>query len=84
MNESFLRSSSRGDIEGIFRDSYGRVLIQFGKKVVVDSTVQAELLVLRESILVAAVSRLSSSHSIVFKLDFQLVVAWIVDPSLTM
>lgn len=45
------------DIWGNFRDSGGRVLIQFGKKVVVDSAVHAELLAFRDNILVAAASR---------------------------
>lgn len=38
----------------MFRDSEGNVLLQFGKEVQVESTVQAELLAFKEEILIVA------------------------------
>lgn len=78
MDESFLRGSSRGGIGGIFRNSGGRVLAQFGKEVTVDLVVHAEVLALREDLLAVVASWWTSSHSFVFESDSQSVLAWIV------
>lgn len=48
MDGSFLKSSSRGGIGGLIRDSKGRVLVQFCEEVSVDSAFHAEVLALRE------------------------------------
>lgn len=45
---SFLDSSSKGGIGGVFSDSKGKVPFQFSKKVYIDSVVHAELLAIRE------------------------------------
>lgn len=50
---SFLDSSGR---RGIFKDSEGKVLLQFGKEVRVELAVLGELMAVREGILVAATS----------------------------
>ena len=42
---------------GIFTDSKGKVLLQFGKEMFVASVVHAELLALQEGILVAVALR---------------------------
>lgn len=75
MNGSFLRSSGREGIGGPIRDSDGRVFIQFYKEVREDSTINAEVLALREGLLFVAVSRWASSHYFLFESDIQLVVS---------
>lgn len=78
---SFLVNSGRGGIGGgVFRDSENQVLSQFGKEVLLDLTVHAEVVALREGILVAATSRWVSSYYFVFEFDSNSIVAWVVDP----
>lgn len=55
MDGLFLRGTGMG-IGGIFRDSCGKIFIQFGKEVSVESALHTELLAFREGILVAAAS----------------------------
>lgn len=64
---SFLGGTGRGGIGGIFRNSNGRVLIQFGKQVSTDSVVHAEIMALREGLVVAATWQWASSHSFMFE-----------------
>lgn len=64
----------------MFRDSEGRVLLQFSKEVSVGLDVHVEVLALREGLLVAEVSRWALMHLFMFKSDCQLVVAWVADP----
>lgn len=45
---SFLRESGREGIGVVVRDLEGRILLQFGKEVVVNSAVQAEVMALME------------------------------------
>lgn len=68
----------------MFRDSDGRVLLQFFKEVCVDSTIYAEVMTLREGLLVAAVSRWSSSYSFMFELNCKSVIVWVANPILAM
>lgn len=84
MNESFLGGSDRGGIRGLFRDPECRILVQFEKKIIVDSTVNVELLAFEVGILVATDTRWVSSHSFLFKSDSQSVVIWIAGPSLVL
>lgn len=65
----FLGRSDRGGIGGLFRDPEGKILVQFGKKVPVDSAMHTEFLVFREGILAATTSRWASSHSSIFESD---------------
>lgn len=58
--------SSRGGIRGVFRDSKGKVLLQFCKEVI--------LLALQEGIVVASVSRWVLSYSFLFESDSQSIV----------
>lgn len=67
VDESFFGNSGRKSIDGVFRDSEGKVCLQFGKKVHVNSAIYREILAFGEWILVAMVSRWASSHSFVFK-----------------
>lgn len=56
----------------MFRDSEGRVLLQFNKKVSVDLAVHAEVVALREGILVvAATLRWTLMHLFIFESDCQ-------------
>lgn len=71
---SFLWGSCTEGIDGVFRDSKCKVLLQLCKVVRVDSAVHAELLVVWEGILVAATSRWASCHSFRFESDSKLVV----------
>lgn len=57
VDDSFLGSSGRGDIGGVFRNSGGKVFLQFGKEVRVESTIHMELLAFGEVILVVGASR---------------------------
>lgn len=74
VNGSFLGSSGRGGIGGVFRDSEGKVFVQFSKEVSTDLIVLAEVLSLKQGILVAVASRWNSSHSFLFVSDSKLVV----------
>lgn len=57
IDKSFLGDSNIKGIDGVFRNSKGRVLLEFGREVSVDSTVHVEVLALREGLLVVATSR---------------------------
>lgn len=46
VDDSFLRSSVRGGIEGTFRNLEGEVLLQFSKEVCVDSAIHPKVLTL--------------------------------------
>lgn len=46
-----------------------------------DSAIYAEVLALREGLLVAATLRWASSHSSMFESFSKLVVAWVANPS---
>lgn len=74
VDELFLEGLGREGIRSIFRESGDRVLIQFGKEVVVDSMFHAELLALREDILVIVSSRWAFFHSFLLKSNSQSVV----------
>lgn len=80
VDDFFLGISGKGCIGGVFRDFEGKVLLQFGKEVQVDSTIHEEMLVFREWILVVAASRLASSLFFLFEFDSKLVVNWVAEP----
>lgn len=50
------------------------MLLQFGKEVGMDSAIHAEVLALREELLVASASIWASTHSFVFEFDSMFVV----------
>lgn len=75
----FLGESDRGDIKGMFRDSEGRALLQFGRDVKMDLAIHEEVLALQEGLLVEATSRWVSTHSFVFESDCKSIVAWTAD-----
>lgn len=77
MNDSCLAFSGNGAIEGTFRDSDGRVLLQFGKSVWADLIVHTEMLTLRKRLLVAAASRWASFHSFFFQFHSKSVMTWV-------
>lgn len=54
-------------IWGIFKDSEGRVFLQFGKAIGAELAIHAEVLVLREGLLVATVGWWVPSHSFLFE-----------------
>lgn len=81
VNDSYFGSSGKGGIGGVFRDLDGKVLLQFGKEVLVDSTVHVEVLAFRGEILVAVTSRWVSTYSFLFESDSKSVVAWVVNLS---
>lgn len=56
VDDFFFESSGRGDIRGVFRDSEGKVILQFDK-VSVNSPIHAEVLPLREGLLVVMASQ---------------------------
>lgn len=59
---------------GVFRDFEENVPLRFSKKVSVDLMMHVVLLTVRKGILVVVVSRLASSHSLLFESNFQSVV----------
>lgn len=69
-----------GGIGGIFMNSKGKVVLQFGKEVYVEFAVHVEILVLRERLLVAAALRWFLFHFFVFEFDSKFVVVWVIDP----
>lgn len=76
MDGSYLGGSGRESIGGVFRYSEGKVLLQFGKEVWVDSALYAELLAFQEDMLVAIASCWASSNFFVFESDSKSVIAW--------
>lgn len=62
----FLGGTGRADIRGMFRDTKGKVLLQFSKEFRVDLVVYMGLLTFREEILITAALRWTSSHSFLF------------------
>lgn len=71
MSLSWKHLEGGGGIRGVFKDSSGKILVQFGKELVVDSTVHVELLALRQGLLVAVASWWALSHSFLFEFDSQ-------------
>lgn len=69
MDVCFLGNSGRNGIRGIIRDSEGKVILQFGKKLSVESVVHTELMTFRDGILVVVVSWWVLSHSFMFEFD---------------
>lgn len=80
VNGCFLGGLGKVGIRGVFRDSEGRVLLQFCKEVIVDLAVEAEVLALREGLLVAVTSCWASTHSFMFKSDLSSIITWAVNP----
>lgn len=80
MDVLFLGSSGKGGVGGVFRDSEGKVLVQFGKEAQVDSIVHVELLVFREGMFIATVFWWFSIHSFVFESNFKYVISWVLNP----
>lgn len=72
---SYLDDLGKWGIREVFRNSKGNVLLQFGKKVNVDSVVHAKVMALREGLLMVAISQWASTHSLEFESDCQSVVA---------
>lgn len=60
---------------GVFRDHDGRVLFEFGKEVCIDSDGHAELMALRERLLVEA----ASLHSFLFESDCKSIIVLVAD-----
>lgn len=52
----FFRVSGRKSIGGVFKNSKGEVLLQFGKNVSLDSAVHVKLMAFREGLLVVVTS----------------------------
>lgn len=57
------------------------MVLQFDKKVSVESTVHVEWMAFREGILVVASSWWALTHSFVFESESNLFVSWVVVPS---
>lgn len=83
MDGAFLGSSGRWGIVGVFRNSEGKVMLQFRKEVKVELAVHTKFLVFRKGILVVPASRWTLSHHFVFELDSKSIITWVANPSLT-
>lgn len=81
MDRSFISSNGQGGIGGIFRYNHGNPLMHFGKQFVVDSGNHAEILALREGLLVVAASRWGHSIHFLIESDSSNVVFWLTQPS---
>lgn len=69
LNRKFFQVLAEGARGGLFRNSGGKVLVQFRKEIVVDLAVYVNLLSLREGILMAAASRWASFLSFPIESD---------------
>lgn len=67
-------------IGGIFRDSESTTLLHFAKFVMVNSAIEAEVMAIREAILVAVVSRRSTTSTFGIESDFPNVVGYLANP----
>lgn len=80
MDDSFSSSMGASGIGGVFRDHLGTVLLHFAKHVEADSTINVEILVIREGIFIAVASRWSGSVPFEIESDSANTVFWFTNP----
>lgn len=74
-----FRNGSSG-IGGVFKDSFGTFILHLENKMDVNSTIHAEILAIRERLLITVASRWSGSTRFVNESDSFNVVTWFLDP----
>lgn len=83
-NGSFSTERSSTGIESIFWDHDGRILLYFGKHIIVDSTILVEVLAIRNDLLITAISSWPNSSSFTLESYSLNVASWFSDAFLAL
>lgn len=81
VDDSFQPLSGASGIGGVLRDHIGSFLLHFAKQVEADSAIHAEVLAIKEGMLVAAASKWSGTTTFIIESDSSNAVSWFCDPS---